>query len=74
MLLYCEWAILNKTKVSALLFTIKLCVWVNQRNSFPPNVCRFLLPTRLQWVEPSGGGAEIRRRLAENGYVNLPGP
>ncbi len=31
-------------------------VWVNQRNCFLPNVCGFLLPARLQWVEPPGGG------------------
>jgi hypothetical protein len=30
-------------------------VWVNQRILFPPNVCGFLLPARLQWLEPAGG-------------------
>ncbi len=52
-------------------------VWVNQHIHFPPNVFHFLLPTRLQWVEPAGGGgggAESRRCLAENVTVDLPGP
>jgi hypothetical protein len=58
-------------------------VLVNQRIRFLPNVFHFLLPARLQWVEPAGGGggggwvgvgggAESRRRLAENVYVDLP--
>jgi len=33
-------------------------VWVNQRIHFPPNVCGFPLPARLQWVELADGGAE----------------
>ncbi len=54
-------------------FTIIFGVWVNQRNRFLPNVCRFLLPARLQWVEPPGGGSGSRicKCSAENGYVNL---
>jgi hypothetical protein len=30
-------------------------VRVNQRIRFLPNVCGFLLPARLQWLEPAGG-------------------
>ncbi len=55
--------------------TICLGVRVNQCIRFPPNVFRFLLPARHQWVEPAGGGgeqkAESGRRLAENIYVDL---
>ncbi len=55
---------------------VRTRVQVNQRNRFLPNVCRFLLPARLQSVEPPGGGAGsgIRRRSAENSYVYLPLP
>jgi hypothetical protein len=50
-------------------------VRVNQRIHFLPNVFYFLLPARLQWVQPAGGGgggAESGRRLVENVYVDLP--
>ncbi len=32
--------------------SISIRVQVNQRKRFPPNVFRFPLPARLQWVEP----------------------
>jgi hypothetical protein len=46
--------------------TIANRVWVNQRNCFPLNVCRFLLLARLQWVEPAGGeqkSADIEQKM-----------
>jgi hypothetical protein len=43
-------------------------VQVNQRIHFPLNVGRF----PLFHVEPAGGGAESRRRSAENIYIDLP--
>ncbi len=36
-------------------------VRVNQRIRFLPNVFCFLLPARLQWVEPAGGGSGKRK-------------
>ncbi len=35
---------------------------------------RFLLPHLLALPTEAWRGVEIRRRLAENGYFNLPGP
>jgi hypothetical protein len=55
-------------------------VRVNQRIRFPLNVgrfplsARFLLPRLLALPTEAWRGAEIRRRLAENGYINLAGP
>ncbi len=57
-----------------MLNTQKCGVCVNQRIHFPPNVFCFLLPARLQWVEPAGGGAESGRRWTENVDVDLPWP
>jgi hypothetical protein len=37
--------------------SVDIGVRVNQRNRFPPNVCGFPLPARLQCVEPPGGAA-----------------
>ncbi len=34
---------------------VRIWVWINQSNRFPPNICGFLLPTRPRWVEPAGG-------------------
>ncbi len=45
----------TKTKVFTTVTSAEKRVRVNQRNCFPPNVCRFLLPARPQWVEPAGG-------------------
>jgi hypothetical protein len=49
--------------VGRLVFYFNLCNLLfvdqlNQRLCIPPNVFRFLLPVRLQWVEPPGGEAE----------------
>ena len=55
-------------------------VRVNQCICFPLNVgrfplsARFPLPRLLALPTEAWRGAEIRRHLAENGYVNLPGP
>ncbi len=51
-------------------------VRVNQRNRFPPNVCRFLLPARPQWVEPAGreerkSGGEWKSADVEQKTVTL---
>jgi hypothetical protein len=44
-------------------------VQVNQRNRFPPNVCRFPLPARPQWVEPAGG--EERKSGGEKKFTDV---
>jgi hypothetical protein len=48
-------------------------VWVIQHNGFPPNVCGISAPRQASVGRASWqGGAEIRRRWAENSHINLP--
>jgi len=44
-------------------------VQVNQHNRFLPNVCKFLLPARPQWLKPAGG--ERKSAVVEQNTVML---